>query len=72
MCATKYYGDLIAGFQRAIRELPKEPDGASWEIHVVGDDIDFCDLQLAQENIVHDPSITALNSDMSFLCFIAG
>lgn len=72
MCATKYYGDLIAGFQRAIRELPREPDGASWEIHVVGDDIDFCDLYLAQENIVHDPSITALSSDMSFLCLVAG
>ncbi|KAI5425727.1 hypothetical protein KIW84_031517 [Lathyrus oleraceus] len=72
MCATKYYGDLIAGFQRAIRELPKEPDGASWEIHAVGDDPHLCDLQLAQENIVHDPSITALNSDMSFLCLIAG
>ncbi|CAK8543953.1 unnamed protein product [Lathyrus sativus] len=71
-CATKNYDDLIYGFQLATSVVAGDPDGAHDDVSNGSEGPRTCDQSLANENIVHDPSVSALNDDMVFLCYIGG
>ncbi|KAL5060095.1 hypothetical protein RYX36_031699 [Vicia faba] len=69
-CAAKNYDDLIYGFQLATSVVAGDPDGANEDVRNGSEGPRSCDQSLAKENVVHDPSISALNDDMVFLCYI--
>lgn len=71
-CVTKNYDDLIYGFQLATSVVAGDPDGAHEDVRYGSEGPRSCDQSLAHENIVHDPSISAQNDDMVFLCYIGG
>lgn len=71
-CVTKNYVDLIYGFQLATSVVAGDPDGAHDDLIYGSGGPRSCDQSLAQENVVHEPSISAQNDDMVFLCFIGG
>jgi len=71
-CATNNYHYLISGFRLAIPQLAKDPDGANWDATSVYHGPYICEQNLAHEKIVKDTSISTLNNDMQFLCYIAG
>jgi pectinesterase inhibitor-like protein len=70
-CATKFYNYLISGFRTGMRELATDPDEASWDVSTGSEGPDWCQQSLDQEKIVNDSSISILNNEMKFLCFIA-
>lgn len=70
-CANNNYNFLIGEFRIAIPQLTTKPDGASWEATSAFWGPNYCDNNLASEKLVI-PSVSKLNDEMRFLCFIAG
>jgi pectinesterase inhibitor-like protein len=70
-CSTYCYDACVRDFKGSLEELTVDPESASYDAFVAGDEPNNCDKQLAAEKIVNDPSISALNDEMKFLSFIA-
>ncbi|KAL5067491.1 hypothetical protein RYX36_018378, partial [Vicia faba] len=69
-CANHNYNFFISEFRVAIPQLATKSDGASWEATSAFWGPNHCDENLAREKL-SIPSISKLNDEMRFLCFIA-
>ncbi|CAL5187647.1 unnamed protein product [Lathyrus oleraceus] len=71
-CANEHYDYLLSGFDLAMRQIATDPDGASWDATTVFEGPDVCQSKLDAEKKVNNPSISALNQEMIFICGYAG
>jgi pectinesterase inhibitor-like protein len=69
-CATFHYDGVIGSFKSSLGELVEDSMTSNYDAKVAGDGTMGCDTALAKANI-NDPTITALNKEVSLISIVA-
>ncbi|CAJ2666332.1 plant invertase/pectin methylesterase inhibitor protein [Trifolium pratense] len=69
-CATIHYDGVVGSFKSALGELVDDSMTSNYDAKVAGDGPNTCNTALAKANI-NDPTITALNKEISLISTIA-
>jgi len=64
LCATQYYDNLITGCRFGIPHFATDPRGVNWDVSGLYEGPFYCGRRLAEEKIVHEPSVSKLNDEM--------
>lgn len=70
LCAGSAYDSTVRDFKGCLAEITVDHISASYDCAVAVDGLAQCERALAKEHIVN-PAITALNSQIGFLCQLA-